>query len=94
MHSLYRIFSNLDLGPVQGASADSDHLRVIVNTVLSVIGAAAVLIIVVAGFRYITSQGNPNEVATSKNAIIYSLIGLVVIISAFAIVNFVVLGIG
>lgn len=94
MNWIYSIFANLDLGPVQGSNADSAHLQTIVNTVLAITGAIAVLIIVVAGFRYIASQGNPNEVTTSKNAIIYSLIGLVVIIAAFAIVNFVVLGVG
>ena len=94
MHLLYYIFGNLDLRPVQGASADSAHLQAVVNTVLAIVGAVAVLTIVVAGFRYITSQGSPNEVTTAKNAIIYALVGLVVIIAAFAIVNFVVLGVG
>jgi hypothetical protein len=88
------ILAALDLGPVQGANADSGHIQAIVNTVLAITGAIAVLIIVLAGFRYIASQGNPNEVATARNAIIYSLIGLVVIMAAFAIVNFVVLGLG
>lgn len=94
MRWLYYTFGNLDLRPVQGASADTAHLQTIVNTVLSIMGAVAVLTIVVAGFRYITSQGSPNEVATAKNAIIYALVGLIVIITAFAIVNFVVLGVG
>jgi hypothetical protein len=94
MFSIYRLVSALDLRPIQGASADSAHLQAIVNTVLSVTGAIAVLIIVVAGFKYITSQGNPNEVTVARNAIIYALIGLIVIIAAFAIVNFVVLGLG
>jgi hypothetical protein len=57
-------------------------------------GAAAVLIIVLAGFRYILSQGSPNEIATARNAIIYSSVGLVVIMFAFAIVNFVITGLG
>jgi len=87
-------FSGLDLGPIEGSDADSAHLQTIVNTVLAITGAIAVLVIVVAGFRYIISQGDPNAVSTSKNAIIYSLVGLVVIIAAFAIVNFVVLGVG
>jgi hypothetical protein len=69
-------------------------LQVILNTVLGITGAIAVLIIVLAGFRYIVSQGNPNEISTAKNAILYSLIGLVVIMFAFAIVNFVLQGVG
>ena len=89
----YYIFSLLDLTPVQGVNADTPHLRALINAVLAVAGAIAVLIIVVAGFRYIFSQGNPSETATARNAIIYTAIGLVVIIAAFAIVNFVILGI-
>lgn len=85
--------ADLNLSPIQGSTADTDHLKAVVNSVLAISGAIAVLIVVLAGFRYIISQGNPNDVATAKNAIIYSLIGLVVIICAFAIVNFVVLGV-
>lgn len=93
MHWAYYIFGQLDLRPVQGGNnADGGHLMAIVNTVLAITGAIAVLIIVLAGFRYIVSQGNPGELATARNAIIYSAVGLVVIIVAFAIVNFVVLG--
>jgi hypothetical protein len=90
---LTSFLADLDLNPIQGSSADTGHLQAIVNSVLAIAGAIAVLIVVLAGFRYIISQGNPNDVATAKNAIIYSLIGLVVIICAFAIVNFVVLGV-
>ena len=72
----------------------SGRLQVILNTVLGVMGAAAVLIIVLAGFRYILSQGSPNEITTARNAIIYSSVGLVVIMFAFAIVNFVITGLG
>jgi hypothetical protein len=75
-------------------NADGAHLRTILNIVFAITGAIAVLIIVLAGFRFILSQGSPNEVATARNAIIYALVGLVVIISAFAIVNFVVLQVG
>jgi len=86
--------TELNLGPVQGVNADTPHLQTIVNVILSIMGAVAVLIIVVAGFRFMTSQGNPSEVTTARNAILYALVGLVVIIAAFAIVNFVVLGVG
>ncbi len=94
MNWAYYIFAQLNLTPVQGADADTAHLKTIINTVLGVAGAIAVLIIVLAGFRYIISQGSPNEVATSRNAIIYAMVGLVVMIAAFAIVNFVILGVG
>lgn len=94
MDKLVDLFAALDLGPVQGVPANTANLQSIINTVLGVAGAIAVLIIVVAGFRFITSQGNANEVATARNAILYASVGLVVIITAFAIVNFVVVGVG
>lgn len=94
MDWLLSFFSAIDLSPIQGVDADTPYLQNIINTVLAVMGAVAALIIVIAGFRFITSQGNPSEVATARNAILYASIGLIVIVAAFAIVNFVVTGIG
>lgn len=95
MHWVYYCFSRFsDLAnPLPNVSTDN-RLQVILNIVLAITGAIAVLIIVLAGFRYIISQGDPNTVATARNAIIYSLVGLVVIMFAFAIVNFVLEGLG
>jgi len=93
LYSIFTILAQVDLRDVPGVEADSEALQNIINTVLGVSGAAAVLIIVLAGFRYIFSQGNPNELTTARNAILYASIGLIVIIAAFAIVNFVVFGV-
>jgi hypothetical protein len=94
MHWLYYFFADLDLRTLPRTPAGSDQMQSIINAVLAVMGAVAVLIIVLAGFRMINSQGDPGAVATARNAIIYSLIGLAVIMFVFAIVNFVVLGVG
>lgn len=55
---------------------------------LGVAGAIAVLIITLAGFRYVTSAGDPQAAAKAKNAIIYTLVGLAVALSAFGIISF------
>jgi uncharacterized membrane protein YvbJ len=95
MHWVYYYFSRFsDLANPLPKVDTTGRLQIIVNTVLAITGAIAVLIIVIAGFRYIVSQGSPNEVATARNAIIYALIGLVVIMFAFAIVNFAIEGLG
>ncbi len=94
MKWLYYLFGNLDLNPIPDVQADSAHLQGILNTVLGVMGAVGVLIVVVAGLRLIFSQGDPSVVTATRNTIIYTLVGLVVIMFVFAIVNFVVLGIG
>ena len=62
----------------------------VVNILLFIIGAVSVIMLIYGGIRYTTSGGNANSVTAAKNTIMYSIIGLVVAILAFAVVNFVV----
>jgi TRAP-type C4-dicarboxylate transport system permease small subunit len=62
----------------------------IINTVLMVVGIIAVAFLIYGGVQYITSAGQAEKIKTAKNTILYSVIGLIVCILAFAIVNFVV----
>ena len=61
----------------------------IVNTFLFVVGAVAVIMIVHAGFRYVTSGGNSANVTAAKNTILYAVVGVVVALLAYAILDFV-----
>lgn len=78
-------------------SPDSGFISTQVQDVLSFVfgalGALAVLIIVIAALQYVISAGDAQKVAKAKDAIIYALVGLVVAILAYAIVNFVLGGI-
>jgi TRAP-type C4-dicarboxylate transport system permease small subunit len=67
----------------------STDITKIINIVLSVMGALAFLMLVIAGLRYTVSQGDATRVADAKRMIIYTLAGLVVIALAATIVNFV-----
>jgi hypothetical protein len=90
MHDfLIHFAQNLNV-PLPGTGAGTAQIRTIVNILLSISGAVALLVITMAGFRYVTSRGNPSQTAQARDAILYSLIGLVVLMSAFLIVNFVV----
>lgn len=93
MDRLTQIFAQLVVD-LPKTSANSGRIQTIYNIVLAIMGAVAVLIIVIGGFKYIVSQGNPQDIAAAKNTIIYALVGLLVIIAAFAIVNFVIQGVG
>ncbi len=64
-------------------------LNVILNVVIGVIGFIAVAMIVMGGISFATSQGDTSKVAKARNTILYGVVGLVVAILAFAIVNFV-----
>ncbi|HJP81556.1 MAG TPA: hypothetical protein VJ841_04140 [Candidatus Saccharimonadales bacterium] len=61
----------------------------IVNIMLYVLGAIAVIMIVIGGIRYATSNGDSGAVSGAKNTILYAVVGLIVAILAYAIVNFV-----
>ena len=61
-----------------------------VNILLFVTGVSAVIVIVVGGMRYVFSGGDPKNTAGAKDTILYAVIGLVVSLLAYAIVNFVI----
>ena len=61
----------------------------VVNIFLYFVGAVAVIVVIWGGFQYITSSGDSQKATTAKNTIMYAVIGLVVAIFAYAIVNFV-----
>lgn len=66
-----------------------DLITTIVNVLLFLIGLLSVIMIIYGGFRFVTSGGSAEVVKSAKNTILYSIVGLVVAIMAFAIVNFV-----
>ena len=61
----------------------------LLNVTFAVVGIIAVIMIIIGGFYYMTSQGEPERVQKGKNTILYGIIGLIICLSAFAIVNFV-----
>ena len=61
----------------------------IINTALMVVGVLAVAMIIFSGISYVTSAGDNAKTTKAKNTLIYSIVGLAVAISAYAIVNFV-----
>jgi hypothetical protein len=77
-------------GPSSASTSDITVVFTkVVNTILYVLGAIAVIMIVIGGIRYVTSGGDASGVTAAKNTILYAVIGLIVAILAFAIVNFV-----
>lgn len=65
----------------------------IINVILGVLGVVAVLVIILGGITYTTSAGEPGKLKQAKDRILYGIIGLVIALLAFAIVNFVLSGI-
>lgn len=60
----------------------------IINLLLYILGILSVIMVVVGGLMYVTSAGDANKLAMAKNIIIYSVVGVVVALLAYAIVTF------
>ena len=64
--------------------------RTITNVLLFIIGAISVIMLIIGGIRYTTSNGDQQAVQNAKNTILYAVVGLVIAILAFAAINFVI----
>jgi ABC-type Fe3+ transport system permease subunit len=71
---------------------DGGTVTTIINIMLYIIGILCVAMLIYGGIRYTTSGGKQESVTSAKNTIMYSLIGLVIAIIAWAVVNFVIGG--
>lgn len=74
----------------QGGQTFETIVGNIVSTLFIVIGIISVIMIIIGGIRYATSNGDQAAIKSAKNTILYAVIGLVVAMLAVAIVNFVV----
>ena len=67
-----------------------DIVSKIINFLLFFVGVVSVIMIIYGGIQYTTSAGDSGKVTNAKNTILYAIVGLIVSILAYAIVNFVV----
>lgn len=71
------------------ASGVTQTVKGIVNILSYILGIAAVIMIIVSGFKYVTAGGDSNRVSSAKNTLIYALIGLLIAAIAQALVHWV-----
>ena len=79
--------------PVGGAADPSElpsRIIGVVNWIIGILGVVCVIVMIIGGIQYMTSTGEPGKVKKAKDTILYGIIGLVVVILAAAIVNFVI----
>lgn len=77
---------------MKGKSIDGDNglIKTVVNVLLWAVGILSVIMIIFSGFRYITSAGDASKTKSAQSTLIYSVVGLIVAIMAWAIVNMVI----
>ncbi len=83
-----------DVGEGIGTDATTNDLPTLIGNIiavlLSVLGIIFVVLIVYAGFLYLTAQGEDEKVKKAKKLLSQAVIGLVIIIAAYAIAAFVI----
>ena len=74
----------------QDSRSAGDIAKDVVNIMFFIVGVMAVIMIIWGGIRYVLSAGNSATLTSAKNTIMYAVIGLIVAILAYTIVNFVI----
>ena len=72
-----------------GSASLSGIFGTIANALIFLVGSVSVIMIIIGGLRYTLSNGDSKQAGEAKNTILYSVIGVIVAIASFAIVNFV-----
>lgn len=86
---MFRVLAQVT-NPFPQVGASTDTINIILNIVFAILGAIALLFIVIGGFKFIISNGDPQATSRARDTIIYAAVGLVIVLSATIIVNFVV----
>ena len=74
-----------------GAQNDlSSIIGTIVNILSIIVGALSVIMIIIGGLRYVVSGGDSGGIQSAKNTIVYAIVGLIIVLFAQIIVNFVI----
>lgn len=68
----------------------SGVVKTIIQILSIVIGIAAVIMIMISGFKYITAGGDSAKITSAKNTIVYAIVGLIIVVLAQFIVQYVI----
>ena len=79
-----------NVNPGGGTTTDlNTMIKSVLNWIFGIIGIVAVVMIIIGGFNMMISAGDPGKVKKGKDTIMYGIIGLIIVLLAFAITNFV-----
>ena len=93
---MWNVLRLMAVGLKAGGSANipttsvDDMVPNLLNAVYFIIGFIAVGMIIFAGIKYLTANGEPGKAKKAMDTIIFSVVGLVIVIIAFALTNFII----
>jgi hypothetical protein len=77
-------------GTASNLFAPNGVFAIVANTLIFLVGAVAVIYLIIGGLRYVISNGDSKAVESAKNTILYAIVGIVVAVISFALVQFVI----
>jgi hypothetical protein len=86
---LSQLDSSQSCGGGGGQAAVGNIISIVVSTLSYIVGAVAVIMIILAGFKYVKSGGDSNNVSSAKTTLVYALVGLAIAALAQVLVHFV-----
>ena len=72
-----------------GQEVVGDRVTQILNAIVALTGVISVIVLIICGIYLMTAAGDPSKIAKAKKGILYAIVGLVVSLLAWAIVNFI-----
>ena len=81
--------SECNVEKTEGEKSLMSNVNMLINVFASVMGFLAIGMIIYGGFMLLTAQGDPARIKRGKDVVLYSVIGLILVVLAYAIVNFV-----
>ena len=81
--------SECNVEKTEGEKSLMSNVNMLINVFTSVMGFLAVAMIIYGGFMLLTAQGDPARIKRGKDVVLYSVIGLILVMLAYVIVNFV-----
>jgi hypothetical protein len=86
---LFDIWEGINKDEYMGKDQITILVKNIATIALQLVSTVALLFLIIGGIQYITSAGNPDNTARAKQTLLYAVIGLILVISSYAIIVFV-----
>jgi hypothetical protein len=72
-----------------GGTTVNRIIGLVVNILSTIVGIVAVIMIIIGGFKYVTSGGDSSSISSAKQTILYAIVGLIIVAMAQMITGFV-----
>ena len=87
--TLANILKRSDVNNLPQVGASSDNISNSLKILYEVVGALAFLMVLIAALRYVLNSDDPTKISEAKRMIVYTIVGLIVIVLAATIVGYV-----